>query len=246
MRAPERAPPRPAGVAAAVAADAEPDAAQPDLRRGLCLRTSSGRAEGEGRGPRHGRGQRWVPMSEWKVLLRDRLPAYIGWERYLANLERLEQNRSLADVAGHAARRRGAADGPGGLRHVRPTGCTPPIRASPPRITRATRHLQTGDGAGLPRPEAAPVDDLVARQVLRALEPAALELSLPGGRRTSEQERGAPPPPLGAATGAGAVRVGAGRAAVPGGRAGEPPGGPDAGAALGGGPARSAPTRRRI
>jgi hypothetical protein len=32
---------------------------------------------------RHGRGQRWLPMSEWEVLLKDRLPAYIGWEQYL-------------------------------------------------------------------------------------------------------------------------------------------------------------------
>ena len=39
-------------------------------------------------------------MSEWKVLLKDRLPAYIGWEQYLANLRRLEQNRSLANTPG--------------------------------------------------------------------------------------------------------------------------------------------------
>jgi Recombinase len=29
----------------------------------------------------------WVPMDQWKVLKRDRLPAYITWERYLANQE---------------------------------------------------------------------------------------------------------------------------------------------------------------
>ena len=36
---------------------------------------------------------REVPMSEWMVLQTDRLPAYITWERYLANQERLLQNR---------------------------------------------------------------------------------------------------------------------------------------------------------
>jgi hypothetical protein len=34
------------------------------------------------------------------VLLRDRLPAYISWERYLANLERLKQNRARCDSPG--------------------------------------------------------------------------------------------------------------------------------------------------
>src|SRR5947209_1972769 len=36
----------------------------------------------------------WVPMEQWKVLLRDRLPAYITWERYLSNRERIRQNRN--------------------------------------------------------------------------------------------------------------------------------------------------------
>src|SRR5207302_1853643 len=51
--------------------------------------------------------QRRVPMSEWKVLQRDRLPAYITWERYLANQERMQRNRSLPETAG--APRAGAA-----------------------------------------------------------------------------------------------------------------------------------------
>jgi hypothetical protein len=34
---------------------------------------------------------RYVPMAEWKVLQRDRFPAYISWERYLANQQRQEQ-----------------------------------------------------------------------------------------------------------------------------------------------------------
>jgi hypothetical protein len=40
-------------------------------------------------------GQRWLPMSEWKVLLHDRLPAYITWDQYLANQQRLQENRSM-------------------------------------------------------------------------------------------------------------------------------------------------------
>src|SRR5271157_2399353 len=36
---------------------------------------------------------REMPMSEWTVLQTDRMPAYITWDRYLANQERLLQNR---------------------------------------------------------------------------------------------------------------------------------------------------------
>ncbi len=36
----------------------------------------------------------WVPMEQWKVLLKDRLPAYISWDQYLKNRERVKQNRN--------------------------------------------------------------------------------------------------------------------------------------------------------
>src|SRR5438132_12488548 len=38
------------------------------------------------------RGRKWKPMEEWKVLIHDRLPAYITWDRYVKNQERLRQN----------------------------------------------------------------------------------------------------------------------------------------------------------
>ena len=36
----------------------------------------------------------WVPMEQWKVLIKDRLPAYISWDRYLKNRERMKQNQN--------------------------------------------------------------------------------------------------------------------------------------------------------
>src|ERR1700694_4963524 len=46
-------------------------------------------------------GGKWfVPPEEIPVLLRDRLPAHISWERYLANQERLKQKRPSADSPG--------------------------------------------------------------------------------------------------------------------------------------------------
>ena len=49
----------------------------------------------------HTEGGKWfVPPEEIPVLLRDRLPGYISWARYLANQERLKQNRALVDSPG--------------------------------------------------------------------------------------------------------------------------------------------------
>ncbi len=42
----------------------------------------------------HKTDRRWVSLAETKVVLKDRVPAYITWERYQANLSRLRENRS--------------------------------------------------------------------------------------------------------------------------------------------------------
>jgi DNA invertase Pin-like site-specific DNA recombinase len=129
---------------------------------------ATGRAEG---------GKWFVPPEDLAVLLRDRLPAYITWDRFLANLQRLEQNRSL-----HGARgvpRRGEALLPGLV------VCG---RCGHHMTTRYKTDKRPGYYCGeywrlaLDEPcgciAAAALDDLVAREVLRALEPAALDLSL--------------------------------------------------------------------
>ncbi|MFO0865670.1 MAG: recombinase family protein [Gemmataceae bacterium] len=38
-----------------------------------------------------------LPFEQWRVLLKDRLPAYITWDRYLTNQERMKQNRNQFD-----------------------------------------------------------------------------------------------------------------------------------------------------
>jgi DNA invertase Pin-like site-specific DNA recombinase len=121
--------------------------------------------------------QRSVPMSEWKVLIRDRVAGYITWERYLANQERLRQNRSRPDTTG--VPRNGAALLTGLL--VCGT-CGRRLSASYQGQGRAryscVRHLHEAKEQVCYGLKAAAIDDLVSRQVLRALEPAALELSL--------------------------------------------------------------------
>jgi DNA invertase Pin-like site-specific DNA recombinase len=118
---------------------------------------------------------REVPMSQWKVLKRDRFPAYITWERYLANQERLLQNRSRPGSLG--APRAGKALLTGLMVCG---GCGRRMHASYRSKSTAyyvcmRKRLEGSDCRGL---ASAAIDDLVTNQVLRALEPAALELSL--------------------------------------------------------------------
>src|SRR3984893_7778699 len=117
----------------------------------------------------------YVPMSEWKVLKRDRLPAYITWERYLANQQRLLENRSWPDAPG--VPRAGGALLPGVLVCG---ACGRRLHAgyrtkAQPYYECMRRKLEGSTCCGL---GAAAIDDLVGQQLLRALAPAALELSL--------------------------------------------------------------------
>ncbi len=133
------------------------------------------RAAGQGQ-PR----RRWLPPSEWKVLLRDRLPAYITWEQYLANQQRLQQNRSMPGSAGTP--RQGAALLAGLLVCG---GCGRCFRSSY-RSHRGKvrayygceRHLLEDTERVCTGLQAAAIDELAAREILRAIEPASLELSL--------------------------------------------------------------------
>ena len=171
----------------------------------------------------------YVPMAEWKVLQRDRFPAYITWERYLANQQRLLENRSWPDAPG--VPRVGAALLPGLLVCG---ACGRRMHAgyrtkAKPYYECMRRKLEGSTCCGL---GAAAIDDLVGQQVLRALEPAALELSLQAHAACSRRT-GTPPPALAPASGAGGPGGPACRAAVSGGRARESSGGPQPGATLG-------------
>jgi DNA invertase Pin-like site-specific DNA recombinase len=118
---------------------------------------------------------REVPMSQWRVLQTDRLPAYITWDHYLANQERLRQNRFRPGSVG--APREGKAL----LTGILVCGsCGRRMHATYRSKSTAyydcmRRKLEISDCRGL---ASAAIDDLVTKQVLRALEPAALELSL--------------------------------------------------------------------
>jgi DNA invertase Pin-like site-specific DNA recombinase len=118
---------------------------------------------------------RTTRMEEWIVLKPDRFPAYITWERYLANQRRLEQNRSRLNATG--APRNGEALLPGLLVCG---ACGRRMHASyrsksKPYYVCMRKKLEGSDCRGL---GARAIDHVVGQQILRALEPAALELSL--------------------------------------------------------------------
>jgi DNA invertase Pin-like site-specific DNA recombinase len=123
------------------------------------------------------RPRAWVPPEQWQVLIRDHLPAYLTWERYLKNLERLKQNQTRPDTRG-TPRNGGALLS--GILVCGPCGWRMAVnyrRKDKPFYT-CPRHVATATAQRCCGLSAAALDELVAGQVLRALEPAALELSL--------------------------------------------------------------------
>jgi DNA invertase Pin-like site-specific DNA recombinase len=123
------------------------------------------------------RGKKWKSMDEWKVLIHDKLPAYISWDRYLRNQERLRQNMrgkttpgtpgkgaSLLTgllVCGTCGRRMAVAYR---TRHEPHYTCNGHLMNA---------HEQTCYGL-----KSTEIDQLVSQQTLLALEPAALDLSM--------------------------------------------------------------------
>jgi DNA invertase Pin-like site-specific DNA recombinase len=127
-----------------------------------------------------------LPMSEWQVLLRDRVPAYITWERYEANRQRLQQHRSSPDSPGSV--RTGTALLCGLLVCGR-CGSRLQISYKGGRKSYYScgRHRRDPNHPPCPGMGAGPIDGCVAEQVLHALEPAALALSLQAIQNLEEE-----------------------------------------------------------
>lgn len=128
-----------------------------------------------------------LAAQDCAVFIRDCCPAYLTWERYQANLKQLAQNRSRLEARG------AVREGPALLKGLLVCGiCGYRLQVSyddnrRPRysclrlnIEYAQPKCQSLAGGRL--------DELVARQVLLALEPASLDLSL-SAAADIEQER---------------------------------------------------------
>jgi DNA invertase Pin-like site-specific DNA recombinase len=139
-------------------------------------RTASGR-------PVKGKPQ---AVQDCAVFIRDRCPAYITWERYEANLKQLAHNRSRMDVRG------AVREGPALLKGLLICGkCGYRLQVSydAKRLPRYSC-LRLSIEYGNPKCQSLAgqrLDELVAKQVLAALEPAHLELSLTAAADIQQQ-----------------------------------------------------------
>jgi DNA invertase Pin-like site-specific DNA recombinase len=137
---------------------------------------------------RRGSGRVVMDPNAWFVLLHDQHPAYITWAQYERNLARLRTNRSRADELG------APRHGPSllsGLAVCGKCGCRMTVRYGgvANRHTYLCTRLRLDYGGAVCQYVAGPaLDQFVVQQVLAALEPAALELSLAASQQL-ERER---------------------------------------------------------
>ena len=129
--------------------------------------------------------------SEWLVLLPGRMPAYITPEEYEANVARMAANRQTAAAPG--APRDGAALLSGLLRCGRCGGHRMTVSyhdasaRSAYGYTCAFYQVNYGTGGRCQHIAGAALDDYVARQVLDAVAPAALEVSMAAAAQAEDE-----------------------------------------------------------
>jgi DNA invertase Pin-like site-specific DNA recombinase len=125
-------------------------------------------------------GGKWfLPPEEVRVLIQGRVPGYISWEQYLANQRRLSANRSFPGAQGTDRAGRALLSGLivcGRCGHHMGVGYHPGQTKQPHYWCDTHMFEERAQRCfGLKAP---PVDQLVAQQVLQALQPAAVDLSL--------------------------------------------------------------------
>ena len=134
-------------------------------------------------------GRTTPPIESWEVLRTDELPAYITWERFLANQERLQQNRSRSAAKG--CPRKGDAL-LGGLLFCRRCGARLVVGYSGAENRPRYRCQRAYRSYGLEKCQslsAAPLDEFISRQILQVLTPATIELSLKAIEQTKQERQ---------------------------------------------------------
>jgi DNA invertase Pin-like site-specific DNA recombinase len=118
------------------------------------------------------------PPEEWLVLLKDHHPAYLSWEQYQQNVAQLQSNQNRADERGHARQGVGLLSG---LLVCGRCGRRMSVQyhngQDSPRYICGREKMDYG-GKFCQYLSGSCLDDYIVEQVLQALEPAVLELSL--------------------------------------------------------------------
>jgi DNA invertase Pin-like site-specific DNA recombinase len=123
---------------------------------------------------RSGTGRTVAATGSWQVCLKDRLPAYIPWERYEENLKQLAANRNRA----MSTQRRGPTLLSGLLVCGRCGHSMSPSYGGGYARYCCSREATDYGGQHCVSIAARAIDNCVAGLVMKALEPAALEVSL--------------------------------------------------------------------
>lgn len=117
-----------------------------------------------------------MPMDAWHVCLRDHVPAYISWEAYQSHLARLAANRNVAGQAGVA---RGGTGLLSGLIVCGHCGNRMSVRYQGTRAAyNCSRDQGNYGGSTCFHCASTALEAWVVSQVLEALSPASLALSL--------------------------------------------------------------------
>jgi DNA invertase Pin-like site-specific DNA recombinase len=124
--------------------------------------------------------------TEWHALLRDRVPAYITWGAYEANVARLRLNRSLAEARGSARRGHALLTG---LVVCGVCGHRMQVRYRDGNASYVCQTLATNyGGPSCQHIAGEELEAWVASHVLQALEPASVELAIEVAQQV-ERER---------------------------------------------------------
>lgn len=117
------------------------------------------------------------PPEEWLVLIRDHHPAYISWEQYQNNLDQLKANQNHARARGSTRKGRALLSG---LVVCQKCGRRMNVLYHSAHVHNYICNREISDYAGTVCQFLSGdcLDEYVSEQVLAALKPAALELSL--------------------------------------------------------------------
>ena len=132
-------------------------------------------------------GQRLVPMEQWQVMIPDRLPAYITWDQFSKNQQRLAANKIHRNSSGPT--REGSALLPGLVVCGR-CGYRMQVRYNDkkPYYFCLGGYLRQGTGKICQSISGSVLDDMAAEQVMKVLQPASLELSVKAAENIEQDQ----------------------------------------------------------